>query len=131
MRLRACTSKNGNNIDKKIIFHVKIQSQTFVVMLHKKNNFLLWLISAQYITPTQKTTKVSQLSKIQEYIYAFIQHTKILVTCQNLVTCFYLGWSGSILQIRTNKLKVGSKVWLYTCSSNTTLSLPSCTVSAL
>ena len=40
----------------------------------------------------------------------------------------YMGWFGSILQIRT---KVGSKSWLITCSSNITLSLPSYTGSAL
>ena len=31
---------------------------------------------------------------------------------------FYLGWSGSVLQIRTNIIKVGSKSWLLTCNSN-------------
>ena len=44
---------------------------------------------------------------------------------------FYLGWSGSILQFRQNVIKVGSKSWLLTCSSNITLSLPSYTGSAL
>ena len=44
---------------------------------------------------------------------------------KGLVICFYLGWSGSILEIRTNIIKVGSKSWLLTCSSNITLSLPS------
>ena len=42
----------------------------------------------------------------------------LLVKC--LVICFYLGWSGSILQIRTYMIKVGSKLWLLTCSSNIT-----------
>ena len=45
--------------------------------------------------------------------------------------CFYLGWTGSIIQIRTSIIKVGSKSWLLTCSRNITLSLPSYTVSAL
>jgi hypothetical protein len=58
-----------------------------------------------------------------------IQQTKMLVTC--LVICFYLGWSGSILQFRQNIIKVGSNSWLLTCSSNKTLSLPSYTGSAL
>ena len=31
---------------------------------------------------------------------------------KGLVICFYLGWSGSILQVRTNLIKVGSKSWL-------------------
>ena len=42
---------------------------------------------------------------------------------------FILGWSGSILQFRQYMIKVGSKSWLLTCSSNRTLSLPVCTVS--
>ena len=45
--------------------------------------------------------------------------------------CFFLGWSGSVLQFRQNIIKVGSKSWLLTCSNNTTLSLPSYTGSAL
>ena len=45
--------------------------------------------------------------------------------------CFYLGWSGSILQFKQSIIKVGSKSWLLTCSSNITLSLPSYTSSAL
>ena len=43
---------------------------------------------------------------------------------KGLVICFYLGWSGSILQFRQNIIKVGSKSWLLTCRSNITLSLP-------
>ena len=54
-----------------------------------------------------------------------IQQTKMLVTCQRFGICFYLGWSGSILQLRQNMIKVGSKSWLLTCSSNIILSLPS------
>ena len=48
-----------------------------------------------------------------------------------LMICFYLGWSGSILQFRQNMIRVGSKSWLFICSSNITLSLPSYTGSAL
>ena len=44
---------------------------------------------------------------------------------------FYLGWPGSILQLRQNMIKVDSKSWLLTCSSTVTLSLPSYTDSAL
>ena len=51
--------------------------------------------------------------------------------CQRFVICFHLGWSGSILQIRAKMIKVGSKSWLLTCSSNISLSLPSYNVSAL
>ena len=42
---------------------------------------------------------------------------------KGLVICFYFGWSGSILHFRQNIIKVGSKSWLLTCSSNITLSL--------
>ena len=53
-------------------------------------------------------------------------HTKIQQTkVKGLVICFYLGWSGSILQFRQNIIKVGSKSWLLTCRSNINLSLPS------
>ena len=56
---------------------------------------------------------------------------RCLLLLKGLVICFYLGWSGSILQFRQNIIKVGSKSWLLTCSSNITLSLPSYTGSAL
>ena len=42
-----------------------------------------------------------------------------LLCVKGLVICLYLGWSGSILQFRQNIIKVGSKPWLLTCSSNT------------
>ena len=45
--------------------------------------------------------------------------------------CLYLGRSGSIQQIRTNIIKVGSESWLLTCSSDITLSPSSCNVSTL
>ena len=51
------------------------------------------------------------------------------------VTCQRFGdfiWAGLIfLQFRQNIIKVGSKSWLLTYSSNITLSLPSFTGSAL
>ena len=55
----------------------------------------------------------------------------MLVTCQRFGDLFLFGLVGSILQFRQNMIKVGSKSWLLTCSSNITLSLPSQTVSAL
>ena len=55
---------------------------------------------------------------------------RCLLRVKGLVICFYLGWSGSILQFSQNIIKVGSKSWLLTCRSNITLSLPSYTVSA-
>ena len=56
---------------------------------------------------------------------------RCLLRVQGLVICFYLGWSGTILQFRQNIITVGSKSWLLTCSSNIILSLPSYTGSAL
>ena len=56
---------------------------------------------------------------------------RCLLRVKGLVTCFYLGWSGSIFQFRQNMIKVGSKSWLLACTSNITLSLPSYTGSAL
>ena len=50
---------------------------------------------------------------------------RCFLRAKGLVICFYLGWSGSILQFRQNTIKVGSKSWLLTCRSNITLSLPS------
>ena len=52
---------------------------------------------------------------------------RCLLCVKGLVICFYLGWSGSILQFKQNIIKVGSKSWLLTCSSNITLSVPSYT----
>ena len=43
---------------------------------------------------------------------------RCLLRVKDLEICFYLGCSGSILQIRINIIKVGSKSWLLTCSSS-------------
>ena len=67
-----------------------------------------------------------ELSRGQKYC-----RLRCLLHVKGLVICFHLGWSGSILQFRQNIIKVGSKSWLLTCSSNITLSLPSYTGSAL
>jgi hypothetical protein len=53
----------------------------------------------------------------------------MFVMCQRFGDLF-LGWSGIILQFRQNIIKVGSKSWLLTCSSNMILRLPSYTGSA-
>ena len=47
-----------------------------------------------------------------------------MLRVKGLVICFYLSWSGSILQFRQIIIKVGSMSWLLTCSSNITLILP-------
>ena len=69
---------------------------------------------------------VQQMDEAQKY-----SRLRCLLFVKGLLISFYLDWSGSILQIRTNIIKVGSKSWLLTCSSNITLSLPSYTGSAL
>ena len=56
---------------------------------------------------------------------------RCLLRAKGLVICFYLGWSGSILQFRQNIIMVGSKSRLLTWSSNITLSLPSYSGSAV
>ena len=80
----------------------------------------------QHSTDSRKFYK----KKIESYEQNY-SRLRCLLRVKGLVICFYLGWSGSILQIRTNITKVGSKSWLLTCSSNITLSLPSYTGSAL
>ena len=80
-----------------------------------------------------KTVNVHFLT-VGSYDFACIQkyiRLRCLVRVKGLVITFYLGWSGSILQFSQNIIKVGSKSWLLTCSSNITLSLPSYTGSAL
>ena len=56
----------------------------------------------------------------------------MLVTCQRFGDLFLFGrvWQ-LIFQFRQNIIKVGSKSWLLTCSSDITLSSPSYTGSAL
>ena len=56
---------------------------------------------------------------------------RCLLCVKGLVTCFYLGWSGSVLHFRQNIIKLGSNSWLVTCNSNIPLKLPSYTGSAL
>ena len=43
-----------------------------------------------------------------------VRNTADLLRVKGLVICFYLGWYGSILQIRTNIIKVGSKSLMVT-----------------
>ena len=56
---------------------------------------------------------------------------RCLLRVKGLVIWFFLDWSGSIFQFRQSIIKVVSKSWLLTCSSNITLSLPPYTGSAL
>ena len=75
---------------------------------------------APYVRPILCNVSIQKYSRL-----------RCLLRVKSLVICFYLGWSGSILQFRQNIIKVGSKSWLLTCSSTITLSLPSYTGSAL
>ena len=70
--------------------------------------------------------KLTSHSHTQKY-----SRPRCLLRVKGLVIFFYLGWSGSILQFKQNIIKVGSKSWLLTCSSDITLSSPSYTGSAL
>ena len=56
---------------------------------------------------------------------------RCLLRVKGLVICFYLGSPGSSLQFSQIMIKLVSKSWLVTCSSNSALSLPSYTGSAL
>ena len=62
---------------------------------------------------------------------AKLQQTKMLVTYQRWWFVFI--WAGLTVffSLEKNIIKVGSKSWLLTCSTNITLSLPSYTGSAL
>ena len=81
----------------------------------------------------KKNIKLSLKVMDQRFVSAKQKYSRLrcLLRVKSLMICFYLGWSGSILQFRQNMIKVGSKSWLLTCSSNITLSLPSYTGSAL
>ena len=54
-----------------------------------------------------KSTKLVLVLSFYTMFLPKIQQTKMLVTF--FVIRFYLGWSGSVLKIRTNIIKVGSK----------------------
>ena len=61
-----------------------------------------------------------------------IQQTKMFVTCQRFGDLFNVFiCAGLAVFYKSDIIKVGSKSWLLTCSSNITLSLPSSTGSAL
>ena len=86
--------------------------RNLIFLLKKKE--LIWFVKVSNMWWRQKFSRL-----------------RCLLRVKGLVIGFYLGWSGSILQFRQNIIKVGSKSWLLTCSSNITLSLPSYTGSAL
>ena len=76
--------------------------------------------SVEFQVKLDQKVQLSRDSQRQKY-----NRLRCLLLVKGLVICFYLGWSGNTLPIRTNIIKVGSKSWLLTCSSNITFSLPS------
>ena len=65
------------------------------------------------------------------FLHPKIHQTKMLATSQRFGISFFI-WAGLAVFFSPDKMiKVGSKSWLLTCSSNITLSLPSYTSSAL
>ena len=72
----------------------------------------------------------TQYSKVNSYLQNY-RRLRYLLHVKGFVITFYLGWSGSILQFRWSIIKVVSKSWLLTCSSNITWSVTSYTGSAL
>ena len=89
----------------------------------------MWLFQLLHLDNSKATIKIA--FNHHQFIHGVrtkIQHTKMLVTCQKFVDLFLFGL---VWQFRQNILKVGSKSWLLTCSSNITWSLPSYTGSAL
>ena len=86
-------------------------------------------ISCSWVHGLPKGQEISKENCL--VLYQKYSRLRCLLHVLGLVIGFYLGWSGSTLQLRQNFIKVGSKSWLFTCSSNITLSLPSYTGSAL
>ena len=107
---------------------VKIRCQTIIyqIIYHSLNLiYLPWIL--EYVLSNSSMRILFKIHiKKQKY-----SRLRCLLRVKGLVICFYLGWSGSILQFRQSIKKVGSKSWLLTCSSNITLSLTSYTGSAL
>ena len=93
-------------------------------------NYLKFQSNANWIVKEFRQIWINYIISFDKFRQKYSRLT-CLLHVKGLVVCFYLGWSGSILQFRQNIIKVGSKLWLLTCSSNITLSLPSYTGSAL
>ena len=80
--------------------------------------------TSRWVHGGQSNTCLLLIASVDEYLPRLfqgcskIQKTKMFVTCQRFGDLFYFGQSGIILQIRTDMIKVGSKSWLLTCSSN-------------
>ena len=75
------------------------------------------------ITQSSITERYEKLLSIQTkllYRSPAVSHSqkynrlRCLLRVKGLLFCFYLGWSGSILQFRQNIIMVGSKSWLLT-----------------
>jgi hypothetical protein len=78
--------------------------------------------SLKTITVKNNLVDIAIVQKNESFTQKYSRLRRLL-SVKGLVICCYFDWSGSILQIRTNMIKVGSKSWLLPCSSNITLSL--------
>ena len=76
------------------------------------------LVSVFTLRPINRHLLHSTRSKGNHMGGPKIQQTKMLVMCLRFGDLFLFFWSGSILQFRQNIIKVSSKSWLLTYSSN-------------
>ena len=106
---QAFTTNSNGNLSNKV--------QHFICLLQIERFFQNFSATATVLLPYQLSRNLGWYQK----------HSRLrcLLCVKGLMICFYLGWSGIILQFRQNIIKVGSKSWLLTCS------LPSYTGSAL
>ena len=78
-------------------------------------------IGARFICDSDYCSR--QIGALLRYSLPKIQQTKMLVTCQRFWDLFLFGLVWQYSSVQKNIIKVGSKSWLLTCSSNITLSL--------
>ena len=69
-------------------------------------------VDTQHYIMQHSTDSCKFFKKFFESYEQNYSRLRCLLRVKGLVILFYLGWSGSILQIRINKMKVGSKSWL-------------------
>ena len=73
-----------------------------------------WLNTEEFHRNDRPFYTYYNFSSFDQNLLLFIMYQKYnrlrcLLRVKGLVICFYLGWSGSILQIRTNIIRLGSK----------------------
>ena len=114
----------------KIVIRQKIKQRASMMKRGKVRSINDWVAQSLdkfslMLIPSANLTALHDCP-VQKY-----SRLRCLLCVKGLVICFYLGWSGSILQFRQNIIKVGSKSWLLTRRSNITLILLSYTGSVL